>query len=178
MLSGLGFRSPASHPTGDIEITHMPVLDPALRDGEDTAFEQALDALGLDGWPAALEPRVSIIWLRKDAASGRSWLCAGLLLESPEPIHRPGRCELASLRVVMRLAPAGVFDIRRSDRTQSRYLFICSTPFAPHASRGRVGIPTRFILPSIALDLKDVTANTLLTGSLQLSLQPSFAQEA
>jgi hypothetical protein len=178
MLSGLGFRSPASHPTGDIEIAHVPVLDPAVRDGEDTAFEQALDALGLDGWPAATEPRVSIIWLRKDAAGGPSWLCAGLLLESPEPIHRPGRCELASLRVVMRPAPAGVFDIRRSDRTHARYLFICSAPFAPHASRIGVGIPTRFIQPTIALDLKDVTANTLLTGSVQLSLHPSFAQEA
>src|SRR5262249_52667178 len=122
MLSGLGFRSPAPRPTGDIEITHMPVLDPAVWDGEDRAFEQALDALGLDGWLAATEPRVSIIGLRKDAASGPSWLCAGLLLESPEPIHRPGRCELANLRVDMRPAPTGVLDIRRSDRTYSRYL--------------------------------------------------------
>jgi hypothetical protein len=78
----------------------------------------------------------------------------------------------------MRPTPAGVFDIRRSDRTHSRYLFLCSVPFAPHASRIGVGIPTRFIQPTIALDLKDVTANTLLTGSVQLSLQPSFAREA
>jgi len=177
MIAGIGFKSvPAS---GDIELAQLPGLGAAIVDGSDADFEAALDAIGLDGWPAADAPRISLLWRRQDANAAAPWQCAGLLLESPEPVDRPGRCELSALRVVMQPLPAGSFDIRRSDRTRSRILWLCSTPFVPRAWMRRILFgPPRRTLPTIVLELTDKSTNTLRSGAIALPLLPSFAEEA
>src|SRR5262249_34921289 len=154
MLAGIGFKPSASAATGDIELTQLPALGTAIIDGSDADFEAALDTIGLEGWPAAVASRVSIIWLRQDSNAGPSWKCAGLLLESPEAIDRPGRVELQALRLVMQPRPAGTFDIRRSDRSRSRILWLCSIPFFPHTWLQRVLFrPPRRVFPSIVLEM-------------------------
>jgi hypothetical protein len=179
MLAGIGFKPSASAATGDIELTELPALGSQTIDGSDADFEAALDTIGLDGWPASVASRVSIIWLRQDSNAGPSWKCAGLLLESPEPIDRPGRVELQALRLVMQPSPAGTFDIRRSDRSRSRMLWLCSIPFFPHAWLQRVLFrPPRRMFPTIVLEMTDKSSGALVSGSVQLPLAPSFAEEA
>jgi hypothetical protein len=180
MLTGIGFQSSPSAASGDIELTQLPALDAAIIDGSDADFEAALDGIGLKGWPPAVAPRVSIVWLREDSNAGPSWKCIGLLLESPEPIDRPGRVELHALRLMMQPLPAGTFDIRRSDRSRSRILWLCSIPFVPRTWLQRVFFrPPRRVFPTIVLELTDIPpGGALLSGSVQLPLEPSFAEEA
>ncbi|HVO88005.1 MAG TPA: hypothetical protein VMV45_05655, partial [Casimicrobiaceae bacterium] len=179
MIAGIGFKSSPAPASGDIELKQLPALGPAIVDGSDADFEAALDAIGLDAWPPASGPRASLVWLRVDGNAGPAWRCAGVLLESPEPIDRPGRVELQALRLAMQPLPAGTFDIRRSDRTRSRILWLCSTPFAPRTWLRRILFqPPRRIFPTIVLELSDKATGALLSGSLQLPLAPSFADEA
>jgi len=179
MLAGIGFNPSASAATGDIELTQLPALGTTIIDDSDADFETALDTIGLEGWPAMVASRISIIWLRQDSNAGPSWKCAGLLLESREPIDRPGRVELHALRLVMQPPLLGTFDIRRSDRSRSRILWLCSIPFFPHAWLQRVLFrPPRRIFPSIVLEMTDKSSGALISGSVQLPLAPSFAEEA
>src|SRR5262249_10897139 len=119
MVDGIGFTAIASWASGDIEVSKLPGAGESTIDGSDADYEAALDALGLNGWPAARDPRVSLIWLLEDEGGQPSWKCAGLLLESPEPVDRPGRVVLengmpgvpAGLELVMTPRPDGVFDV-------------------------------------------------------------------
>ena len=179
MLAGIGFTASPSAASGDIELAQLPALGSAAIEGSDADFEAALDAVGLDGWPAVKNPRVSLLWLRKDDAGGPHWVCAGLLAESPEPIDRPGRVHLSALRLTMPPPPAGTFDIRRSDRTRSRLLWLCTVPFTPHFwLQRRLFQPPKRMFPTIALELVDDVTKATLSGSLWLPLAPSFAEEA
>jgi len=178
MLAGIGFKVAPQPASGDIEIRLLPALRALAIDGSDADFEAALDAIGLDGWPSASEPRASIVWLRQDGNAGPAWQCAGLLLESPEPIDRPGGGELQALRVVMMPPPLGAFDIRRSDRTRSRSLWLCSKPFMPRSWLQAVLFrPRQRMYPSIALDTLDKASGASLSGSIALPLAPTFAAE-
>jgi hypothetical protein len=178
MLAGLGFTA-ATQPgtaSGDIEIKSLPAFDPAVVTDQDAAFEAALDKLGLDGWPIAGEPRTSIIWLRKDDTAGPAWLCAGVLIESPEPIHRPDRAEVAGLRIGMGASHLE-FDIHRRDRAGTRLLYLTTRPFKPQPF-GLGGGPAT-LQPRLLLAIKDLAGQApLLTGGLKLALTPSFAAEA
>jgi len=100
-------------------------------------------------------------------------------VESSEPIDRPGRVELQALRLMMQPLPPGTFDIRRSDRSRSRILWLCSTPFVPRTWLRRVLFqPPRRVFPTIVLELADKSSGALLSGSVQLPIAPSFAEEA
>jgi len=179
MLAGIGFTASPSPASGDVELAQLPAPGAAVIEGSDADFEAALDAIGLDGWPAVKDPRISLLWLRKDEGAGPHWLCAGLMAESPEPIDRPGRVHLSALRLTMPPLPAGIFDIRRSDRTRSRLLWLCTVPFTPRAwMQRRLFQPPKRMFPTIALELVDEATKTTLSGSLQLPLAPSFAEEA
>jgi hypothetical protein len=186
MLEGLVFTTIASWASGDIEVSKLPGAGESTIDGSDADYEAALDALGLEGWPATSDPRVSLIWLREDEGGWPSWKCAGLLLESPEPVDRPGRVEFekgmpgipAGLELVMTPRPTGVFDVRRSDQTRSRILWLCSAPFTPHSSLRRVLFgPPKPVPPVLTLHLKDSQSGDALHGSVRLPLTPSFANE-
>ena len=162
----------AGRATGGAMLRPDAVLAPADSTGDDALLDALLDRLGLDGWPAATEPRISLLWRQQAGA----WRCAGVLIESPEPIHRPGRFEVDGLTLAMGPAGFGVaFDIRCRDRSGSRLLFATSAPFAP-----RLSLPQR-TLPLLRLQCRDLPIGGVvapLTGSLTVPLQPSFAEEA
>jgi hypothetical protein len=130
MLEELRFGTAAIAATGDLEIHAVsgfprgPVLD------DDSALDEALAHMGLEGWPIAETPRTSLLWLPR--GDGTGWDCAGVLIESPEPIHRVGRCTVDSLTAVLNPSQPEVhFDTQFRDRSGSRILFLTSTPFRP-----------------------------------------------
>jgi hypothetical protein len=177
MMAGIGFGGDGGQPSGDIEVAAAAPGGPPVIDGSDADFEAALDAIGLRGWPPATAPRTSLLWRRAPGDGPAAWQCAGLLLESPEPVDRPGRLEIASLGVTMEPAPAGALDIRRSDRSRSRVLWLCSTPFTPRARVLPPPAPPAGLLPTLVLALQDLDAGAAVSGSMLLPLVPAFAKE-
>lgn len=131
MLADLGF--PAATPgtaTGDLEIRAISGFPRGSVLGDDSAFDAAMAVMGLDGWPRAETVRTSLLWLPR--AGGAAWDLAGVLLESPEPIHRAGRCTVDGVQAVLEPGHAAVaFNTRFSDRSGSRLLFLTGTPFVP-----------------------------------------------
>jgi hypothetical protein len=158
--------------TGGAMLRPDVVLQPTEVTGDDAAFDAFLDLAGIDGWPIATEPRISLLWHEQAGA----WLCAGVLIESPEPIHRPGRFEVDTLTLAMGAAGnALAFDIRLRDRSGSRLLFATSTPFLPV----RVGASKN--PPLLQLRCRDLPIGggpSALSGSLTVPFHPSFAEEA
>lgn len=138
---------PPGRPVGDLEIDRAAGFPRGSVLGDDGAFDDAMGHVGLAGWPLAEEPRSSVLWLKR--ADGSGWDCAGALIESPEPIHRPGRCELPAEPLAAMLSPLHPkisFDLAFRDRSGSRLLFLTSTPFRPAswpaflAAAGRFGL--------------------------------------
>jgi hypothetical protein len=208
MFAALGFAT-AGHAaapvlSGDLEIGAA-AFPPALDD--DQAFQNALTAMGLPGWPVAEQPRLSRLWV---AGAAGGWLFAGLLVESLEPIDRPGRVDVGELTLKMGLAGGPVqFDLSRRDRARARLLFLARSPFTVVTRerfgrpglglRGRpLGIPAeglgglegepgggfgnvRFRLVDATLTLHAVShldgATTPIDATLPLPPAPSFAGE-
>ena len=131
MLTALKFgASTPGKPTGDLEIQAVSGFERGPVLGDDGAFDTALRHIGLEGWPIADTPRTSLLWLPRNDGSG--WDCAGVLIESPEPIHRDGRCTVDGLTAVLAPShPAVNFNTQFSDRSGSRILFLTDTPFLP-----------------------------------------------
>ncbi|WP_457446371.1 hypothetical protein [Roseateles sp. P5_E4] len=179
MLAGLHFpiSGLAGHPQGDVALQPGTVLAAHVSKGDDAAFDAFLDGLGMDGWPAAAEPRISLLWL-PPVAAGTPWLCAGALIESPEPVHRDGRFDVTDLQLVSGANSAN-FNVRLRDRSGSRLLFAASVPFVPR--RTRRGIGFAWVMPRLRLHCTDQPIGLPpkpLQGLLEVPLQPSFAQEA
>lgn len=179
MMNGLQFKlsGVAGQSHGGVALQADTVLTAITNNGDDAAFDAFLDTLGLDGWPAAGTPRISLLWLPPAAAPG-TWRCAGVLIESPEPVHRPGRFEVDDLQLVM--GPGGAsFNVRLRDRSGTRLLFATSTPFVPR--RLRLGMAIASVAPRLRLRCTDRPIglpSRLLQGWLEIPLQPSFAEEA
>jgi hypothetical protein len=207
MFAGLGLTT-QTHPAaavvnGDLEISSPATLSPATALDDDQAFQNALSTLGLPGWPTSEHPRLSRLWV---PGGPDTWLFAGLLLESPEPIDRPGRLEIESLTLQMGHAGAVNFQLRRRDRARARLLFLAQTPFTvvtrervgqgirllgepgwipfgdpePVEPGGRHGRPLfRSVTPTLTLNATSRLdgATSSLAGSLALPPQPSFAAE-
>lgn len=161
MLSALGFPAVPAPSAGDVEIRGPQALGGVPADGSDATFQLAMSTLGLDSWPVAERPRTSLLWVPPTDAAA-SWRLAGVLIESPEPIDRPGRCTVG--RLVATGGPAD-FSLRRSDRTGSRLLLLTSAPFAPAAPG------------ALVLELRDARTGAVLTGSLAVPARPAFAEE-
>src|SRR5579859_3811055 len=180
MLKDLRFPVDANGtPDGDIEVPAQAALLPAALPDSDASFDAALDALGLQGWPPASGPRVSVLWKR--SADFATWLCAGILVESPEPVHRAGRVDVSGLRLEAGVLAAPLtFDTVRRDRSGSRQLFLTATPFQPRA----YSVPGVIELqsPRLALDVIDTPPGSAgpgptVTGRLALPVRPTFAGE-
>lgn len=181
MLQGLRFlRSGAGQADGGVALLPGTVLTARTSEGDDGTFDAFLASVGLDGWPAAAAPRASLLWLPPPLppAPAAPWRCAGLLLESPEAIHRTGRFLVDGLDLVM--GPSVVnFDLRLRDRSGSRLLFATTKPFVPRRTRRGVVFP--FVMPRLRLrctDLPIAAPKVTLQGLLEVPLQPSFAEEA
>lgn len=193
MLAGLGLvtagqPAPANVVVGDLAIPSPVSLGPAVIEGDDQAFQNALLALGLDGWPVAQAPRLSRLWFSTDVGA---WRFAGLMIESPEPIHRPGRFDLEGLSLEMGNA-AIRFDIRRRDRTGSRLIYLTPTPFQvvtrERVAFGHLPIPLepelrfpqfRNVTPTLVLKGKSALLSvvTELLGSLVIPVVPGFSED-
>jgi hypothetical protein len=130
MFSGLGFTTAGHAPkhvvSGDLAISNPSTVGAAVVVDDDQAMQNALVSVGLEGWPPTHEPRLSRLWTAD--ASG-TWLFAGLFVESPEPIHRPGRLEVSGLSAQMGSTGPISFDITRRDRLGARLLYLTPTPF-------------------------------------------------
>lgn len=181
MLQGLRFpRSGAGQANGGVALPLGTVLAARVSEGDDGMFDAFLASLGLDGWPVAAAPRASLLWLPPPLppAADAPWRCAGLLLESPEAIHRPARFHVEGLDLIM--GPTVVnFDLRLRDRSGSRLLFATTTPFVPR--RTRRGAAVSLVMPRLRLRCTDLPLGqppAALVGLLEVPLQPSFAQEA
>jgi hypothetical protein len=125
--TGFSFGDPGTR-TGDIALKISPTtLSPGDHRGDDFAFEDILGVLGLEGWPVAEEARTSLLWHEADDG----WKLGGVLIEAPEPLHRPGRCEVGSLSLIMGSGSSVLFDVVRHDRAAARLLFLTRTPFRP-----------------------------------------------
>jgi len=100
LLAGLGFLSTGRAPLipFDFVIANGGVLPGAEPGASDRAFEDALRAIGMDPWPLVDFGRTVMIW-RPDPATAGNFLCAGLLLELPEPIERGDRCGVVQVKI-------------------------------------------------------------------------------
>ena len=175
MLAGLGLpQVSAGKANGGIALRPDAPLVAQTTLGDDGAFDAFMASLGLDGWPVAEAPRISVLWIEGVAG----WLCAGLLVESPEAIHRPGRFEADALRLSMGSVDVP-FNVRLRDRSGSRLLLATSTPFTPRRTRRNRNAPWQ--APVLRLQCRDLPIGRpakALEGRLELPLQPSFAEEA
>lgn len=202
MFSGLGFTTVsestaavmAGSPAvivGDLVIVQPAALGPAVTEDDDQAFQNALLALGIEGWPVTDVLRLSRLWI---PGTSEGWLFAGLMVESPEPIHRPGRVELNSLTLDMGNAGSAIrFDIRRRDRSGSRLIYLTATPFTvvtresitdgrwpflPHFE-DRHQPQYRMITPQLVLKAKANLdkVSTNISGFLVIPPVPSFSED-
>lgn len=123
--------------SGSVPVTRM-----AVAAGErvaDGALEQAFAALGLGRWSVASAARSTGLW----SLDGDVWVLHGVLLEAPEPIHRPDSLGFANLdkrvhfdgRVrVSSLASGGrIFEQVIRSTSGDRLLFLTGNPFVPVA---------------------------------------------
>ncbi|MQA29081.1 MAG: hypothetical protein GEU82_04475 [Luteitalea sp.] len=187
MWLGLGFSIgglpvPAAAPTGDVIVNAAAGLAPAVIEDNDQAFLNAVLALGLDGWPVAEAPRLSRLWV---AGANGAWLFAGLMVESPEPIHRAGRLDLVGLGLEMGQSGTAIkFDIRRRDRSGARLIYLTATPFLV-VTRERIvppiprQVPFRNVTPTLVLKSRSTVLATVtdISASLVIPAAPGFSED-
>jgi hypothetical protein len=173
MFAGLGFPTagepaPASLIVGDLVINSPAAVGAAVVEGDDQAYQRALQSLGLEGWPIAASARLSRLWV---ADADGSWLLAGIMIESPEPIHRPGRLDLTGLVFQTGAGAPVSFDIRRRDRSGSRLICLTSGPIRVSALAGGP--------PQIVLKARSTlnNAGTDLNGVLLIPPAPAFSED-
>lgn len=116
--------TPTAH--GDLAIGAGGDGDPAalagLVDGtmsDDAELEQALAGIGLPPLRPVAQPRSTVLW----AQTAGQWSVVGLLLESPEPLNRPGRMGIHNAAI-----NAEVFPIQRSSLSGTRALWLRRHP--------------------------------------------------
>ena len=168
MFAGLGLATVGEETqevmNGDLQISGT-ALGPAVLEDDDQAFQNALHALGMGGWPVATAPRVSRFWIAGDAGA---WLLAGLMVESPEPIHRAGRLELTGLNREEANGTSSAFDIRRRDRGAARLIYLTTNPQPVTAPGSRLVLSATSNQPGVSYDF---------TGELAVPEGPDFAQD-
>lgn len=113
---------------GDVAIGDGGDGDPAalagLVDGaiaDDAELELTLARLGLPPLRPVSAPRSTVLW----ALTAGQWSVAGLLLESPEPLIRPGRMTITSATL-----DGAALAVMRSSRTGTRTLWLRREPIA------------------------------------------------
>lgn len=171
MIAGLGFTVPGEAVAenvmmGDLLIQAVPALETI--EGDDQSYQNALLALGLDGWSVATAPRLSRIWMSGPAGT---WLLAGLMIESPEPLHRPDRVHVTGLTLERSAGPNVSFEICRRDRSGSRLLYLTATPVQPTPDPGGW---SRLVFTAQGFLNKETTD---MSGLLTLPISPAFSED-
>ncbi|MDR6413319.1 hypothetical protein [Pseudarthrobacter sulfonivorans] len=169
LLANMGFGNapdPGLH--GDMEVGRVPVN--AGDTASDGAVQQALTRLGLGRRPVAGEPRSTGLWCR----AGDGWALHGVLLEAPEPIHRPDTLGLANFggRVLVRsLASSGrTFEQVIRSASGDRLLFLTGAPFTP---AGTLGLTVTLQ----QVPLESATAPATSTLSCPIAAAPGFVED-
>ena len=67
----------------------------ATQEYDDRTFDTWISALNRDPWPMPSTGRTTTLWL-PPTGGGNDWQLAGLLLEGPEPLARPGRVSVSA----------------------------------------------------------------------------------
>lgn len=181
MLRGLGFTTagrPGSALVGDVAV--VPAALPSST--SDQAFLDTLARMGLPDWPPATAPRLSRLWTERVDANGEAvWLFAGIMIESIEPVPRPGRVALGAagdriLRLDMGVIGDGVLFDHLEDAGGFRLLFLARNAVE---IRDRDGV-VRTLKPAVELVLTDSprgAATKTLKGRMTIPLAPAFAGE-
>ncbi len=172
MFAGLGLSvdggEGADIITGDLAIATMDLPGGRVAEGDDQAFVAALEAMDLAGWPQAEEPRLSRLWLRRE----ERWLFAGMMLESPEPIHREGRLSIGPGALTLDMAPDGAaihFGTYRRDALGFRLIYLAD---APVDLAGRPAAALVLSADSVRLEI-----SKQVVGRVGLPASPSFAED-
>ena len=126
LLAALRFGASPGEPVLDVPAVAPGALPQGI--GDDLV-QEALRRFGLERWPAATAARSVALWTQAGAAA--PWLLAGVLLEAPEPIHRPHVGGVARLTVDSLTCAGGGFLAPIKDRAGTRLLFPASQPFTP-----------------------------------------------
>lgn len=150
---------------------------------DDRSFENAAAALGADGWPAAEEPRISWLWSASEPGQD-DYRLAGVMIESPEPIVRPGRVDLmpdVDLSMGTKYSRAGALKLARSDRAGCRFLFLATSPiqirtweFVPSLLIGQ-SPKKKWIQPALVFRVNAAPEGDF-TQTVPLATQPSFLE--
>lgn len=187
VLTGAG---PASAPylRGDIlvDIDKMNALRAAVKKQDDLAFEAAAVAIGTDGWPEAVDPRISWLWVLTNADT-EEYRLVGLMIESPEPINRPGRVQLAEtadLAMGTTGSKEAAFQLVRSDSASCRFIYLSSEAIAVRTwelQKLLIAMPPRKVKIDPAIVLKATVAmegeaEKPVTQSVRILAAPSFAE--
>ena len=124
LLAALGFETggAAADPPPDVLLDSW--SQPGVAPHDDFALQATLVAIGLDPWPLSAAPRATTLWVRP-APGAPSWQLAGLLLEAPEPVARPGRIEVSGSVGAVPLRHLG------GTATGTRVLLAPSAPVVP-----------------------------------------------
>jgi hypothetical protein len=130
----------------------LPGLPTAVPDANDAAFEAVLRGLGLDPWPLPTLPRIVALWSKT-----APFLLHGLMIETDEPLVRPGRMTVSSIT-------AGGTALQKivANTATTRMIWMAPSPFAVPddseiavniADNGvtRIGKRSIFSLPRMAL---------------------------
>lgn len=159
MLAGLGFDTGGTPQglVGDLEVDWSAF--PAGPVASDAGFADALQRIGLEGWPSPEQPRLSRLWT-VDQEGG--WACAGLMVESVEPIVRTGRLDLLPLSLD---GPGPAFSRKTQDGGGFRFLLLADQPFAPAEG-------TRYVF-----SVQDAGGGAVVQGRLDLPTRPFFAED-
>lgn len=169
LLAAVGFGAGGVGLAGDIPVERVPGLAAGVVVG-DGALEQALVRLGLGRWPLAAAPRASALWTRE----GDGWLLHGILLEAPEPLHRPDGLGIKDYkgRLLIDDLSAGGQPLGTLYRSAAgdRLLFLAGTPFIP-AGPLALGVTTR------AVPLEATTAPATMTLTCPIGAAPAFAED-
>ena len=88
-------------------------------------------------------------------------------MESPEPVHRPGRLEVTGLQAQAGAGNPVTFGFSRRDRIGARLLYLTQNPVAPA------------LVPVLTLAARSITDSgvAFLAATIALPGQPSFAGE-
>jgi hypothetical protein len=98
LLTECGLDVAGANPVAPADaLLDLPGGWPSLpsKEFDDRTFDSWISALGRDPWPMSSTGRTTTLWV-PPAAPSTDWRLAGLLLEGPEPLARPGRISLSA----------------------------------------------------------------------------------
>ncbi|MBO0914315.1 hypothetical protein [Streptomyces laculatispora] len=171
LLADLGFVPPGAeggHITGDVRVDRIPVAVGDIT--ADGALEHALAMLALGRPSPTHKGRTTALW----TDDGGTWVLHGVLLEAPEPIHRPDSLDLVDfggrLRVNSLDCGGQPFPGIIRSASGDRLLFLTGSPVVPTGP-----LTLAVTLQDVPLEAATVPVDTAL--SCPAPPVPGFAKD-